>query len=51
MAHLIEACEAGHDHDADPVRLRLPHVGREVSLGFYSRRRPLSTESSHSVLG
>ena len=51
MAHLIEAVEGGHDHDADPVRLRLPHVGREVSLGFYSRRRPLNEESSFSVLG
>ena len=51
MAELIEAVEAGHDHDADPVQLRLPHVGREVSLGFYSRRRPVNTQSSFSVLG
>lgn len=51
MAELIGACEAGHDHDADPLRVRLPHIGREVSMGFYSRRRPLNEESSYSVLG
>ena len=51
MAELIEAVEGGRDHDADPVRLTLPYVGREIDLGFYSRKRPINEESSFSVLG
>jgi len=51
MAELIERCEAGHDHDADPLRLRLAHTGREIDVGFYSRLREINRESSFSVLG
>ncbi len=51
MADLIEACETGHDHDADPVTFRLKHIDREISLGFYSRRREVNPDSSFSVLG
>ena len=51
MAHLIEACEAGHDHDAAPLDFQLENIGRTVSLGFYSRKRAINTESSMSVLG
>ncbi len=51
MADLIEACEAGRDHDRDPVTFRLKHTGREVSIGFYSRRREVNPDSSFSVLG
>ena len=51
MAELIEAVEGGHDHDADPVRITLPYLGREISTGFYSRKRPINEESSFSVLG
>jgi sarcosine oxidase subunit beta len=51
MAGLIVACEGGHDHDRDPVTFRLKHIGREVSLGFYSRRREVNPDSSFSVLG
>ncbi len=51
MAELIVACEAGRDHDRDPVRFRLRHIGREVSIGFYSRRRAVNPDSSFSVLG
>jgi sarcosine oxidase subunit beta len=51
MASLIEACENGHDHDSDPVRFRLKHIERQVSIGFYSRRREIDTRSSFSVLG
>jgi sarcosine oxidase subunit beta len=51
MAALVEGCEAGHDHDAEPIRFTMPHIGAEVSLGFYSRRRPVNAESSFSVLG
>lgn len=51
MAHLIDVCEAGHDHDAEPVTFRLDHVGRDVSIGFYSRNREINRDSSFSVLG
>jgi len=51
MAHLIEACEGGRDHDRDPVGFRLKHIGRDVSTGFYSRLREINPDSSFSVLG
>ena len=51
MADLIEACEGGRDHDHDPLGFRLKHIGRDVSLGFYSRLREINPDSSFSVLG
>lgn len=51
MAALIDYCEGGGDHDSHPLRLRLEHTGREVDVGFYSRRREINRESSFSVLG
>ena len=51
MAELIIACERGHDHDRDPLPFPLPRAGRTLSLGFFSRRRRVSPESSFSVLG
>jgi len=51
MAELIQAVEAGHDHDHDPLSFTLAHIGREIDLGFYSRRREINQDSSFSVLG
>ena len=51
MAHLIEACEGGHDHDTEPLAFHLRHVDREVNLGFCSRRREINPNSSFSVVG
>jgi sarcosine oxidase subunit beta len=51
MAHLIDACENGHDHDADPVQFTLPNLGRPINLGSFSRRREINRDSSFSVLG
>jgi sarcosine oxidase subunit beta len=51
MAALVEACEAGRDHDTNPLPFHLKHIDRTVSLGFYSRRREVDTRSSFSVLG
>jgi sarcosine oxidase subunit beta len=51
MAELIEACEGGRDHDADPVQVRGCHTERAINIGFYSRRREMNEESSFSVLG
>jgi len=51
MAALVEHCEAGNDHDARPLQFRLPCIGREIDVGFYSRKREINRESSFSVLG
>ena len=51
MAELISACEAGHDHDRDPLRVRGRYTGFEIDLGFFSRLRPVNRDSSFSVLG
>ena len=50
MAELITACEAGHDHDNDPVRFYLPVMKRSINLGFFSRNRALHDEGSGTVL-
>ncbi|QMU57165.1 MAG: FAD-dependent oxidoreductase [Boseongicola sp.] len=51
MAALVEYCEAGNDHDANPLTFRLPYIGLDIDVGFYSRKREINTESSFSVLG
>ncbi|MGF1640353.1 MAG: NAD(P)/FAD-dependent oxidoreductase [Rhodospirillales bacterium] len=51
MAELIVRCEAGQDHDAEPVRFHLARTHRTLDLGVFSRRRPVNAESSFSVLG
>jgi sarcosine oxidase, subunit beta len=50
MAELIEACERGHDHDAQPVTVRGPVTGNVIDLGHFSRRRTVH-HTSNSVLG
>lgn len=51
MAALVEYCEAGNDHDADPLTFHLPCIGVDTNVGFYSRKRVINPESSFSVLG
>lgn len=51
MAELIEACERGHDHDADPVQMHYHYTGRTANIGFFSRNREINPNSSFSVLG
>ncbi len=51
MAKLIQECESGRDHDADPVPFRFENVGMDISIGFFSRNREINTASSNSVLG
>jgi sarcosine oxidase subunit beta len=51
MAALIDYCEGGADHDVVPMTLPLAHIGREISAGFFSRKREINRESSFSVLG
>jgi sarcosine oxidase subunit beta len=51
MAELIDACEKGHDHDADPVKVKTVYTGLELNMGFYSRNREINPNSSFSVNG
>jgi glycine/D-amino acid oxidase-like deaminating enzyme len=50
MAELIQACEAGLDHDKNPMCVTLPRTGIEVNVGFFSRLRA-AHQTSGSVLG
>lgn len=50
MAELIIACEAGQDHEHDPVQFHLSRIGRTINSGFFSRNRAVNTTSSFSVL-
>jgi sarcosine oxidase, subunit beta len=50
MTRLISECEAGRDHDADPVTWRAPHAHLDVDLAHYSRRRKPHS-SSGTVMG
>ena len=51
MAALIDYCEGGADHDETPLQFTLPYIGRDIDVGFYSRKRDINSESSFSVLG
>ena len=51
MAKLIEACENGHDHDANPVDFTLKYTGHTFSIGEFSRNRHINENSTGTVLG
>lgn len=51
MAALVDAVEAGHDHDRDPVRYVGEHTGNSVDLGSFSRKRVRNPDSSGTVMG
>lgn len=51
MTAIIEACEHGRDHDADPIEFKLDHIGHTISLGTFSRNREINPNSSFSVIG
>jgi sarcosine oxidase subunit beta len=51
MAELIDAIDAGHDHDARPVQVVGRYTGRPVDLGAFSRNRSVTSDSSMSVHG
>ncbi len=51
MAALVAYCEDGADHDRDPLQFDLPYIGRQIDVGFYSRKRAVNQQSSFSVLG
>jgi sarcosine oxidase subunit beta len=51
MARLVDAVEAGHDHDTDPLPFTGSHTRLTIDLGAFSRRRPVNSESTGTVLG
>ncbi len=51
MTAIIEACESGRDHDADPVQFHLDYIDKDISLGAFSRNREINENSSFSVIG
>ena len=51
LTRLIRAIEAGHNHDADPVKVKMPYTGLEMDMGVFSRNREINEASSFSVLG
>ena len=50
IASLVAYCEAGNDHDANPLQFVLPYIKRTIDVGFHSRKREINPESSFSVL-
>ena len=50
MATLITACEAGQNHDENPVMFQLPTLNRTINLGFYTRNRAPHSKTSGTVL-
>ena len=51
MAAIVSAVEDGHDHDANPVRYIGEYTGLEINLAAFSRKRPVNTASSGTVMG
>jgi sarcosine oxidase, subunit beta len=51
MAALVDAVEAGRDHDRDPVQVPCTRTGSTIDLGAFSRRRPVNLDSTGTVLG
>ncbi|MBL4756357.1 MAG: FAD-binding oxidoreductase [Rhizobiales bacterium] len=51
MAELIGYCEAGRDHDTDPMTFDLKRVGHKLDVSAFSRLREINQDSSFSVLG
>jgi len=50
LRDVIDACEAGHDHDTEPVTTRCDRIGRDLDLGAFSRLRRASATTG-TVLG
>ena len=46
MAELIGACEAGRDHDRDPVTVTGHYTGCAIDLGFFSRLRQVNATAA-----
>ncbi|MCG6912200.1 MAG: FAD-binding oxidoreductase [Deltaproteobacteria bacterium] len=51
LAEIITACEAGHDHDREPVQVGLRNIDYTLNSGIFSRNREIIEGSTFSVLG
>lgn len=51
IAQLIEYCEAGNNHDHNPLQFHLENINYDLSTRTMSRLRSINPESSFSVLG
>jgi sarcosine oxidase subunit beta len=51
LSEIILACENGHDHDKDPVQVKLRNIDFTLNTGIFSRNREIIAGSSFSVLG
>ena len=51
LCEIIDACEKGHDHDRDPVQMKLRNIDFTLNTGIFSRNREIIEGSSFSVLG
>ena len=51
MNALVDYCEAGKNHDAEPMAFHLPMTGHTLDCRTFSRLREINADSSFSVLG
>lgn len=51
MAQLIDACERGHNHDSNPVKITGRYTGLTIDAGAFSRLREINPDSSFTVRG
>ena len=51
LSEIISACENGHDHDREPVRIKLRNIDFTLDTGIFSRNRDIIKGSTFSVLG
>ena len=51
MAQLVDAVEAGRDHDAEPVVVTGTNTGLTIDLGTFSRLRAANVNSTGTVIG
>jgi sarcosine oxidase subunit beta len=51
LSDIINACENGHDHDRNPVEVKLRNIDFTLNTGIFSRNRDVIEGSSFSVLG
>jgi sarcosine oxidase, subunit beta len=51
MAHLVDAVESGHDHDAEPLTFTGQRTGNVLDLATYSRLRRVDPLAPKNVMG
>jgi sarcosine oxidase, subunit beta len=50
VAAIIDACEAGQDHDRHPAGFVTPHQRLPLSLGYYSRLRTIAPTAPRNAI-